>query len=221
LDVKGPNLIKGVQLEGLRKLGDPQDFARRYYEAGIDELIYMDVVASLYGRNNLIEVVRHTAENVFIPITVGGGIRSVDDARMLLRSGADKIAVNTAAITNPDLIEELASAFGAQCVVLSVEAIRQADGRWEAHTDNGREKTGRDVVEWVQEAVGRGAGEILLTSVDREGTQSGCDLDLANSVSGAVNIPVILSGGVGGPNHFTEAVIDGGVDAVAVAHVLH
>ena len=181
LDVKGPNLIKGVQLEGLRKLGDPQCFARQYYEAGIDELIYMDVVASLYGRNNLTDVVRHTAENVFIPITVGGGIRSVDDARTMLRSGADKIAINTAAVGNPDLIDSLAAAFGTQCVVLSVEAIRQSDGRWEAHTDNGREKTGCDVVEWVCEAARRGAGEILLTSVDREGTQAGCDIDLARA----------------------------------------
>jgi imidazole glycerol-phosphate synthase subunit HisF len=221
LDVKGPNLIKGVHLEGLRKLGDPQMFAQRYYEAGIDELIYMDVVASLYGRNNLTDVVRHTAENVFIPITVGGGIRSVEDARTMLRSGADKIAINTAAIGNPNLIDTLAASFGAQCVVLSVEAIRQPDGRWEAHTDNGREKTGCDVVEWVQEAASRGAGEILLTSVDREGTQSGCDLDLARAVTDVVDIPVILSGGVGSPEHFVEAVSDGGADAVAVAHVLH
>lgn len=221
LDVKGQNLIKGVHLEGLRKLGDPQVFAQRYYETGIDELIYMDVVASLYGRNNLTDVVRHTAENVFIPITVGGGIRSVDDARTMLRSGADKIAINTAAIGNPDLINALAESFGAQCIVLSIEAIRQTDGRWEAHTDNGREKTGRDIVEWVQEAASRGAGEILLTSVDREGTQSGCDLDLARAVTGAVNIPVILSGGVGSPEHFVQAVSEGGADAVAVAHVLH
>lgn len=221
LDVKGPNLIKGVQLEGLRKLGDPQCFARQYYEAGIDELIYMDVVASLYGRNNLTDVVRHTAENVFIPITVGGGIRSVDDARTMLRSGADKIAINTAAVGNPDLIDSLAAAFGTQCVVLSVEAIRQSDGRWEAHTDNGREKTGCDVVEWVCEAARRGAGEILLTSVDREGTQAGCDIDLARAVTDAVDIPVILSGGVGNPDHFVEAVQDGHADAVALAHVLH
>ena len=221
LDVKGQNLIKGVHLEGLRKLGDPQTFAKRYYEAGIDELIYMDVVASLYGRNNLTDVVRHTAENVFIPITAGGGIRSVEDARTMLRSGADKIAINTAATGNPDLIDALAASFGAQCVVLSVEAIRQSDGHWEAHTDNGREKTGRDVVEWVQEAVSRGVGEILLTSVDREGTQSGCDIDLARAITDAVDVPVILSGGVGNPDHLVKAVRDGGADAVAVAHVLH
>ncbi len=221
LDVKGENLIKGVHLEGLRKLGDPREFARRYYEQGIDELIYIDVVASLYGRNNLVDVVRHTSENVFIPITVGGGIRSVEDARTLLLSGADKVAVNTAAVARPELINELAAAFGSQCVVLSVEAIRQTDGRWKAHTDNGREKTGRDVIEWVTEAAERGAGEVLVTSVDKEGTQTGFDTALIREVTDAVGIPAIASGGMGSVAHLIEAVRDANADAVAMAHVLH
>lgn len=221
LDVKGENLIKGVHLEGLRKLGDPQTFAERYYHAGIDELIYMDVVASLYGRNNLADVVRHTAENVFIPITVGGGIRSVDDARNLLLSGADKVAINTAAVSRPELINELASTFGSQCIVLSLEAIQQSDGRWNVYTDNGREKTGRDIVEWVCEAADRGVGEVLLTSVDREGTQSGFDVDLIRAVSKSVQVPVVASGGMGKTDDLINAVCRGGADAVAMAHVLH
>lgn len=220
LDVKGPNLIKGVRLEGLRKMGDPQAFARDYYRQGIDEILYMDVVASLYGRNNLTDIVERTAENVFIPITVGGGVRSVDDARMLLRAGADKVAINTAATQRPDLLSEIADHFGSQCVVLSVEAKRIADGRWEAFTDNGREKTGLDVFEWIEKAERLGAGEILLTSIDNEGTALGFDLDLIGTVSRAVKIPVIASGGMGSTDHLCAA-IDMGADAVAVANVLH
>ena len=218
LDVKGPNLIKGVHLEGLRKVGDPQEFAQGYYEDGIDEIIYMDVVASLYGRNNLTEVVRHTAENVFIPITVGGGVRSAEDARRLLLSGADKVAVNTAAIARPELVSELAERFGSQCVVLSMEAKRQ-DGHWECYYDNGREHSHLDAVQWAGRGQELGAGEILLTSVDREGTRKGFDLDLIRAVSGAVGIPVIASGGMGNTEHLIEAA--GAADAVAMAHVLH
>ena len=218
LDVKGPNLIKGVHLEGLRKMGDPQEFARGYYKEGIDEIIYMDVVASLYGRNNLTDVVRHTAENVFIPITVGGGVRSAEDARRLLLSGADKVAVNTAAIARPELISELAKRFGSQCVVLSIEAKRQ-EGHWECFHDNGREHGHLDAVEWARRGQELGAGEILLTSVDREGTRKGFDLELTRAVSGAVGIPVIASGGMGNIEHLIEAA--GAADAVAMAHVLH
>lgn len=221
LDVKGPNLIKGVHLEGLRKLGDPQTFARRYYEAGIDEIIYMDVVASLYGRNNLTEIVQHTAENVFIPITVGGGVRSVDDAVRLLQVGADKVAINTAATRRPETITELAEAHGSQCVVLSIEAKQRPDGGWEAYTDNGREHTGLDVVEWARQGQELGAGEILLTSVDREGTLKGFDVDLVRAVETAVDIPVIASGGMGAAEHIRDVVIDGNADAVAIAHMLH
>lgn len=221
LDIKGPNLIKGIHLEGLRVIGDPQEFAVRYYQAGADELIYMDIVASLYGRNNLSDIIRRAADNVYIPITVGGGIRAVEDARHLLRSGADKVAINTAAIARPELISEVAHRFGSQAMVLSIEAKQIATGKWEAYTDNGREKTGRDVIEWVQRGVELGAGEILLTSVDREGTRKGFDLDLVKAVSAAVSVPVIASGGMGSANDMIAAAKIGGADGIAMADVLH
>lgn len=221
LDIKGSNLIKGIHLEGLRVVGDPQEFARRYYDQGADELIYMDVVASLYGRNSLTDIVRYTAENVFIPFTVGGGVRSVGDVETLLHAGADKVAINTAALARPQLIAEVARQFGSQCVVLSIEAKQTAPGRWEAYTDNGREKTGCDVVEWARRAVDLGAGEILLTSVDREGTRKGFDLDLVRAVSTSVPIPVIASGGMGEPAHLIDVVKEGRADAVAIADILH
>jgi cyclase len=221
LDIKGPNLIKGIHLEGLRVVGDPQDFARRYYEAGADELVYMDTVASLYGRNNLTEIVKRAAQHVFIPMTVGGGVRSVDDVKTLLRAGADKVAINTAAVRRPELVAEVAQRFGSQCMVLSIEAKRSAAGRWEAYTDNGREHTGLDVVEWARRGVGLGAGEILLTSVDREGTGKGFDVELVRAVSQAVNVPLIASGGMGTTQHLLDVVRQGGADAVAMAKVLH
>jgi imidazole glycerol-phosphate synthase subunit HisF len=221
LDIKGPNLIKGVHLEGLRVIGDPQKYARRYYEAGADELLYIDIVASLYGRNNLLDVVRRAAEEVFIPMTVGGGIRSVDDVRGVLRAGADKVAINTAAVRRPELISEVATRFGSQCAVLSIEAKRIAKGRWEAYTDNGRERTGRDVVEWARRGVELGAGEILLTSIDQEGTRKGFDLGLVRAVTDAVQVPVIASGGMGSADHLVSVVKEGGADAVAMADVLH
>ncbi len=221
LDIKGSNLIKSIQLEGLRVIGDPQDHAIRYYEQGADELIYMDIVASLYGRNNLSDIISRAAKNVFIPITVGGGIRSVDDARHILRSGADKVAINTAAIARPELISEVARRFGSQAMVLSIEAKQVADSKWEAYADNGRERTGLDVLEWVRRGVELGAGEILLTAVDREGTRSGFDIDLLRTVSAAVPVPVIASGGMGSLEHFKTAAVDGGADAIAMADVLH
>jgi cyclase len=221
LDVKGPNLIKGVHLEGLRVVGKPNEHALRYYEAGIDELIYMDIVASLYNRNNLIDVVHEATRDVFVPITVGGGVRSVDDAITLLRAGADKVAINTAAVGRPELITELAERLGAQCVVLSIEAKCTGAGRWEAYTDNGRERTGLDVVEWARRAASLGAGEILLTSVDQEGTRKGFDVALVRAVSTAVGIPVIASGGMGTPEHLVEVVRDGAADAIAIADMLH
>ncbi len=221
LDIKGKNLIKGIQLEGLRVMGDPQEFAIRYYEAGADELIYMDIVASLYGRNNLSDIIRRAADQVFIPITVGGGIRSVDDARHILRSGADKIAINTAAIGRPDLIGEVARRFGSQAMVLSIEAKQVAPGKWEAYTDNGRERTGLDVLEWVRRGVEMGAGEILLTSVDREGTGKGFDIDLSRQVSDAVPVPVIASGGMGNIEHFLIAAEQGRPDGISMADTLH
>lgn len=221
LDIKGPNLIKGIRLEGLRVMGDPQEYAIKYYEAGADELVYMDIVASLYGRNNLSDIISRAAENVFIPITVGGGIRSVEDARHILRSGADKVAINTAAVARPDLISEVAHRFGSQAMVLSIEAKQVAAGKWEVYTDNGRERTGIDVLEWVQRGVDLGAGEILLTSVDREGTRKGFDLDLIRQVSQAVSVPVIASGGMGSTDDFVAAAREGLADAVAMADVLH
>lgn len=221
LDIKGRNLIKGMHLEGLRVIGDPQAFAQRYYGEGIDELLYMDIVASLYGRNNLTEVVSWTAHHAFVPLTVGGGIRSIDDATEILRAGADKVAINTAATKRPELISEIAHRFGSQCMVLSIEAKRTDGGRWEAYTDNGRERTGRDVMEWAAEGARLGAGEILLTSVDREGTRKGFDLELLKAVAPAVPIPVIASGGMGETAHLVDAVRLGRADAVAMADVLH
>jgi len=221
LDIKGSNLIKGVQLEGLRVIGDPNEFAIRYYEAGADELIFMDIVASLYGRNNLSEIIRHAADQIFIPITVGGGIRSVEDARQMLRSGADKVAINTAAVLRPELITEVSRRFGSQAMVLSIEAKQVASGKWEAYTDNGRERTGLDVLEWVRRGVELGAGEILLTSVDREGTRKGFDSQLVRLVSTSVPVPVIVSGGMGSIEHFLEAASIGRADAVSMADVLH
>jgi cyclase len=221
LDVKAPNLIKGVHLEGLRKIGDPQAHAQAYYEDGIDEIIYMDIVASLYNRNSLSEIVRYTAERVFIPITVGGGIRSLADAENALRAGADKVAINTAAVARPELLGEVAKRFGSQCMVLSIEAKRTPGGGWEAYTDNGREHTGLDVVQWAKRAVDLGAGEILLTSVDREGTRKGFDIELTRAVSDAVSVPVIASGGMGTPAHLIEVVREGHADAVAMADILH
>ncbi len=220
LDIKGPNLIKGIHLEGLRVIGDPQDFATRYYRDGIDELIYMDAVASLYGRNSLVEIVRHTARNIFVPLTVGGGVRSVEDAATLLRAGADKVAINTAATIRPDLIHEVSRRFGSQAMVLSIEAKRTGPGQWQAYCDNGREPTGLDVIEWAKRGSVMGAGEIMLTSIDQEGTRKGFDTDLVAAVAAAVSIPVIASGGMGSMEHL-RAVANRGADAVAMADILH
>lgn len=220
LDIKGPNLVKGIHLEGLRVLGKPEDFAYRYYLDGADELLYMDVVASLYGRNNLLDIVRRTAEEIFIPLTVGGGIRTAEDMRQVLRSGADKVAINTAAIKNPGLITEGARAFGSQCIVVSIESKKKS-GAYEAYVDNGRESTGLDVFEWAKEAYRRGAGELLVTSVDREGTGKGYDIELIERISGSVPIPVIACGGAGNIDHFYEAVRHGKVDAVSAASTFH
>lgn len=221
LDIKGPNVVKGVHLEGLRIVGDPAEHARRYYEEGADELLYMDIVASLYGRNNLLDIVERAAADIFIPLTVGGGVRKLDDVYKLLRAGADKVAVNTAAIANPDFIREAARSFGSQCIVVSIEAKRQGPGRWEALTDNGREKTGVDAYDWARKAADLGAGEILVTSVDKEGTLKGFDLELTSRLATAVSIPVIACGGAGGAADVLAAVQEGRADAVAVASILH
>lgn len=220
LDVKGENLIKGVHLEGLRVIGDPQEYARHYYDQGADELIYMDIVASLYGRSNLVDIVRRAARDIFVPLTVGGGIRSIEDVTNLLRAGADKVAINTAAVHRPELITEVAEKFGSQCMVLSIEAKRQGDNHWEAYTDCGRERSGLNVVDWVKRGIELGAGEVLLTSIDQEGTRKGFDLDLLEAVNKFAKVPVIISGGYGEAQHL-RAAIDSGADAVAFADALH
>ena len=221
LDIKGPNLVKGIHLEGLRVLGKPEQFAKYYYESGADELIYMDVVASLYGRNSLLGIVEKTAKEIFIPLTVGGGIRSLSDIRDVLRAGADKVALNTAAIGNPQIVSEASQMFGSSTIVISIEAIKQPDGQYLAFTDNGREHTGLDVVEWARRAAELGAGEIMLTSVDREGTGQGYDVELCRKVADAVPIPVIVCGGAGNFEHIHRVIVDGNADAVSLASVLH
>jgi cyclase len=221
LDIKGPNLIKGVHLEGLRVIGSPGEHALRYYHQGIDELLYMDCVASLYGRNHLADIVRLAAQDIFVPMTVGGGIRSVDDATSILRAGADKVAINTAAVADPQLITAIARRFGSQCMVLSIEAKQTGPERWEVYTDNGREKTGVDVIEWVRRGVSLGAGEVLLTSVDREGTRKGFDIPLVRAVTAEIAVPVIASGGMGSPDDLVAVACEGAADAVAMADILH
>lgn len=221
LDIKGPNLIKGVHLEGLKVIGSPNEYALKYYEQGADELIYMDSVASLYGRNHLGEIIKDAAKEIFIPMTVGGGIRSVEDATEILRSGADKVAINTAAVANPALITKLAEKFGSQCVVLSIEAKKNLNGNWEVLTENGRERSGLDVVDWAIQGCSNGAGEILLTSVDMEGTKKGFDIELLKAVSSRVEIPVIASGGMGKVRDAVDAIEKGEANAVAMADILH
>ncbi|PJZ45522.1 imidazole glycerol phosphate synthase subunit HisF [Leptospira brenneri] len=221
LDIKGQNLIKGVHMEGLRVIGSPAEYAHKYYQQGADELIYIDTVASLYGRNNLSDLLERSVENIFIPLTVGGGIRSVEDATRLLRSGADKVAINTAAVANPGLITEISRRFGSQCMVLSVQAKSIGPKKWEVFTENGRERTGLDVLEWIQKGIQLGAGEILLTSVDREGTRKGFDVDLVRAVAEQTTVPVIASGGMGNVAHLVQVAKEGLADAVAMADVLH
>ena len=221
LDIKGKNLIKGIHLEGLRVIGSPSEYAHKYYHQGADELIFMDTVASLYGRNHLDEIIKSVAKDIFIPMTVGGGIRSVEDATAILRLGADKVAVNTAAVNRPELISEISNVLGSQAMVLSVEAKKVKNNKWEVYTDNGRESTGIDVIEWVSEGKSLGAGEILLTSVDCEGTRKGFDIDLIKAVSDSVPIPIIASGGMGKYQDLYNAVYNADADAIAMADILH
>lgn len=222
LDIKNNFLIKGIQLEGLRKLGDPAVFSRKYFEEGIDELLYIDSVASLYNRNSLTEIIKNVSKEVFIPITVGGGIRSLEDARQILRSGADKLAINTAAIKSPQLITELAKTFGSQCVVLNVEAkVKMSGDGWEAYYNNGREHSGYSVKDWVRIGQEAGAGEVLLTSVDRDGTKKGYDIELLKDITDGIHIPVIASGGFGKKQDCVEAVKKGACDAVAIGTSFH
>jgi len=221
LDIKGGNLVKGIHLEGLRVLGEPARFARHYYEEGADELLYIDIVASLYGRNSLLDIIERTAREVFIPITVGGGLRSIDDIGNALRAGADKIAINTAAVLRPEFIREASQKFGSSTIVLSIEAMKLPDGTYEAYTDNGREKTGLDACQWAVRGVELGAGEVLITSVDREGTGLGFDLELSRRIAESVPVPVIAGGGAASVEHVKEAALCAHVQAVAVASMLH
>ncbi len=227
LDVDAGRVVKGVNFVGLRDAGDPVELAARYDAEGADELVFLDITASSDQRETIVDVVRRTAEQVFIPFTIGGGIRTVDDARRLLRAGADKVSVNTAAVDRPELISEIAAEFGNQCVVVAIDARgrRNADGEptkgWEVYTHGGRTPTGTDVVEWAQRAESLGAGEILLTSMDRDGTRDGFDTELTSAVADAVGVPVIASGGVGTLEHLVEGVTEGGADAVLAASIFH
>ena len=221
LDIKGENVVKGVHLEGLRVLGSPSEFASRYYESGADEIIFMDSVASLYGRNNLHQIVSSVAEKIFIPMTVGGGVRSLDDVNILLRSGADKISINTALFSNPNLVYQVSDHFGSQCMVVSIDVVKKDTGKYECLTDNGREKTGVELFEWLEQVVDLGAGEILLTSVDREGTGKGCDVDLINSISTRCPLPLIVCGGIGSKEDVLSIAKKGNVDAISASSIFH
>lgn len=221
LDIKGPNLVKGIHLEGLRVLGKPSDFAKYYYEQGADELMFMDVVASLYERNSLHEIISETAKKIFIPITVGGGLRTISDIKDVLRVGADKVCLNTAAIKNPRIIEEASRIFGSSTIVIAIEAIKEENGKYLAYTDNGREYTGVDVFEWAQKVEELGAGEIVITSVDREGTGEGFDMELISRINSLVNIPVIAHGGAGNVDHVMEVLDRKISDAIMVSSLLH
>lgn len=220
LDIKGSNLVKGIHLEGLRVLGKPEQFAKYYYETGADELMYVDVVASLYGRNSLHDIITKTAKEIFIPLTVGGGIRTIGDIRKVLRAGADKVSLNSAAIRNPQIIKDASRIFGSSTIVVSIEAKKKTDGTYEAYIDNGREKTGIDVFDWAKKVVGLGAGEIVLTSIDNEGTGKGFDNELTSRVVRVVSVPVIACGG-GGSKEQVKDVIDASANAVGLASLLH
>ncbi len=221
LDIKGPNLIKGIQLEGLRVIGDPNYYAKKYFDDGVDELLLVDCVASLYGRNNLVDIIKKASDEIFVPITVGGGIRSISDAENLFMSGADKIAINSKAIVDPDIINNLADNFGSQAVVCSIQAKKVNNNKWLAYYDNGREKTEKDVLDWTKEVQDRGAGEILITSIDNEGTKSGFDKELCKNVNSVCEIPVIYSGGMKSKNDLENFKDYSDCDGIAVASILH
>jgi cyclase len=220
LDVTAGRVVKGVNFVGLRDAGDPVELAARYDAEGADELVFLDITASSDGRDTMIDVVRRTADEVFIPFTVGGGVRTLDDARLMLRAGADKVSVNTAAVNRPELISEIAGEFGAQCVVCAIDA-KARPGGYEVYLHGGRTPTGIDAVAWAAEAAQQGAGEILLTSMDRDGTREGFDVVLTRAVADSVGVPVIASGGVGTLAHLVEGVLEGGADAVLAASIFH
>ena len=222
LDVDAGRVVKGVRFVDLVDAGDPVELAARYDAEGADELVFLDITASADGRDTMVEVVARTAEQVFIPFTVGGGVRRAEDARRLLRAGADKVALNTAALQEPELIRVLADEFGAQCVVVAIDARHRPGGEgWEVYTHGGRQNTGQDALVWAERCAAHGAGEILLTSMDRDGTRQGFDLELTRAVVDAVAVPVVASGGVGGLAHLVEGALVGGADAVLAASIFH
>ena len=221
LDVHAGRVVKGINFVKLRDAGDPVEIARRYDEEGADELAFLDITASSDARDTIVEVISRVAEQVFIPLTVGGGVRQVEDVRKLLNAGADKVSINTSAVEDPDLVERAARRFGSQAIVVAIDARSAGPGRWEVYTHGGRKARGIDVVEWAAKMAARGAGEILLTSMDRDGTKSGFELELTRAVTGAVTVPVIASGGVGTLEHLAEGIERGGADAVLAASVFH
>jgi cyclase len=221
LDVHAGRVVKGINFVQLRDAGDPVETARRYDEAGADELTFLDITASSDARDTIVDVIERVAEQVFIPLTVGGGVRRVEDVRKLLNAGADKVSINTAAIEDPELVERAACRFGSQAIVVAIDARAAGAGRWEVYTHGGRKARGLDAVEWAREMATRGAGEILLTSMDRDGTKSGFDLGLTRAVTRALTVPVIASGGVGSLEHLAEGIERGGADAVLAASVFH
>jgi len=221
LEVKGLNVVKGIQMEGLRVVGKPEELSDNYFKQGIDEIIFSDIVASLYNRNHLSELVNTVANKIFIPLCVGGGIRKIDDIRNLLRSGADKISINTEATKSPALIEAAAKTYGSQCIVSSIHAKKIAEGKWEPYIENGRERTHLDVVDWAKRLESLGTGEIMLISVDKDGTRKGFDIDLIKSVSDSVSIPIIACGGAGSLEHIEELFQKTNISAVALSNILH
>lgn len=221
VDVKNEHVIKGIHLEGLRKIGDPNELAKQYYKEGVDEIIFMDAVAAYYDRNSLTHIIERACKDVFVPITVGGGIRKIEDIQNALNSGADKTAINTKAVQDPNFIKEASEIFGSQCVVLSIDALKIGPDKWEVYVDNGREPTGLDVIEWAKKVKELGAGEIMLTSIDKEGTKKGFDIELNKKVSKAVTIPIISSGGAGNLSDVANVIDKSDIDAVALASLFH
>ena len=221
LDIKNKNLIKPINLEGLRIVGDPNKYAKKYYSEGIDEILFMDTVATLYSRNHLADIIEKITREIFIPITVGGGIRSLSDVKELLNCGADKVAINTAAVKNPKLIKEIADSIGSQSLVISIDAKIKSEKNWEVYVNNGRDRTGIDVIEWIKRAEEMGAGEILITSIDQEGTRKGFDYDLAQVSHKIASIPIIISGGCGDLQHINLLKSKTEIDAIAIADCIH
>ena len=221
LDIKGPNLVKGIHLEGLRVLGSPSKFANKYVLDGADELFYQDVVASLYNRNSILEFIKETAKKISIPLTVGGGIRKISDISNVLEAGADKVALNTAAINNPEIIKESSRIVGSSTIVVTIETIKSENGDYLAYTDNGREFTGKNIFEWCKEIEQLGAGELMITSIDQEGTGTGCDIDLMKKIRSIVSIPIIAHGGIGNIKHIEQVINEGKANAVAIASLIH